>query len=167
MYRLRWTCLYVILIPLVNWSFAHVPTIALPDGGNWAPMALVTGLVLVFRDFAQREVGHYIFIPLILGVAISYAMAPPEIALASGLAFAVSELVDWAVFTFTRRPLSQRVILSSALAAPLDSTVFLGLASLAVPGIFTPLTVLSSVASKLLGAYIVYRILRRREGARI
>ena len=39
--------IYVALIPLVNWSFANVPTIKMPDGGEWAPFAVVTGLVLI------------------------------------------------------------------------------------------------------------------------
>lgn len=163
--RMRWTLVYVLLIPLVNWSFAHVPTVAMPDGGAWSPMAIVTGLILVVRDFAQREVGHWIFIPLLIGVAISFGMAPPQIALASAAAFAISELVDWFIFTVSKRPLSQRVLISSALSAPLDSAAFWWLASLAVPGVFTWSTVLTAIASKLAGTYVVYAILKRRERA--
>lgn len=160
-----WVYVYVLLIPLVNWSFAHVPTVAMPDGGAWSPMAIVTGLVLVVRDFAQREVGHAIFLPLLVGVAVSFAMAPPQIALASAAAFAISETVDWAVYTVSRRPLSQRVLISSAFGAPVDSAAFWALASLAVAGVFTWSTVLTAVASKLLGAAMVAFWLRRRERA--
>lgn len=157
------TFLYMALIPLVNWSFAHVPTVPMPDGGAWSPMAVVTGLVLVVRDFAQREIGHWIFVPLLIGIALSFAMAPPQIALASAAAFGVSELTDWAIFTFTKRPLSQRVLLSSGISAPLDSAVFWFLASLAVAGVFTWSTVLTAIASKLAGCYVVYLLLKRRE----
>ena len=160
---LRWVYLYVLLVPLVNWGFAHVPTIPMPDGGNWAPLAIVTGLILVVRDFAQREVGHYILLPLLIGLGISYMMAPPEIALASGIAFGVSEMVDYVVFTTTKRTLSQRVMLSTGIAAPIDSLLFLWVANMAIPGIFTWSTLLTSVASKLAGAYAVYRLLKRRE----
>ena len=163
--RLRWTLVYVLLIPLVNWSFAHVPTVPLPDGGAWSPMAVVTGLVLVFRDFAQREVGHWIFIPLLIGIAISFGMAPPQIAVASALAFAVSEMIDWLIFTLSKRPLSERVLLSSAISAPLDSAVFWLLASFAVPGVFTWLTVLTAIMSKMAGCYVVFVLLKRREKA--
>lgn len=155
----------MLLIPLVNWSFAHVPTVAMADGGQWSPMAIVTGLVLVARDFAQREIGNYIFIPLSIGIAISFVMAPPEIAMASALAFAVSELVDWAIYTFTDKPLSQRVMISSIAAAPVDSAVFLFGANLVVPGILTLSTLLTSIASKLFGAFLVYLVLKRREKA--
>lgn len=160
---LRWVYVYVLLIPLVNWSFAHVPTVPMPDGGAWSPMAIITGLILVFRDFAQREVGHWIFLPLMIGIAISFAMAPPAIALASAAAFAVSELVDWLIFTVSKRPLSERVLISSAVSAPLDSAVFWLLASYSVPGVFTWSTILTAIASKLVGTYVVYRLLKRRE----
>lgn len=158
-----WVYLYVLLIPLVNWSFAHVPTLPMPDGGAWSPMAIVTGLVLVVRDFAQREIGHAIFIPLFIGIGLSFFMAPPEIALASAAAFGISEMVDWFVYTVSKRPLSQRVLISSCFSAPLDSAVFWMLASLAVPGVFTWSTVLTAIASKLLGAFGVAMILRKRE----
>ena len=161
--QLRWTFLYLLLVPIVNWSFAHVPLIPMPDGGNWAPFAIVTGLVLVVRDFAQREIGHYVFIPLFVGVFFSYILAGPEIALASGLAFFVSEVADWAIYTYTRKPLSERVMLSSLVAAPIDSSVFLMGASFAVPGILSPSTLITSIASKLLGAYVIYRLLKARE----
>lgn len=161
--RTPFVYLYVLLIPLVNWSFAHVPTIPMPDGGAWSPMAVVTGLILVVRDFAQREVGHAIFLPLVIGIAVSFVMAPPAIALASAAAFGISELVDWAVYSFSKKPLSKRVLISSAISAPLDSAVFWALASLTVAGVFTWSTVLTAIASKLLGAYVVYRILKARE----
>lgn len=165
MLKLPYTFLYLALIPFVNWSFTHVPTVAMPDGGSWAPFAIVTGLVLVVRDFAQREIGHYIFIPLLIGLLISYEMAGPEIAIYSGLAFLVSELVDWAVYSFTKKPLSARIMLSSFIAAPLDSAVFWAGASAVLPGVFTWSTLITSIASKLLGAYVVYKIVKRREKA--
>lgn len=156
---------YVLLIPLVNWGFAHIPTVPMPDGGNWAPMAIVTGLILVVRDFAQREVNHYILLPLLIGLGLSYLMAPPEIALASGIAFAVSEMVDYLVYTTSNKPLSARVMLSSSLSAPLDSALFLLVANMAIPGMFTWSTLLTSIVSKIAGAYVVYRLLKRREKA--
>ncbi len=161
--QLRWTLVYVLLIPLVNWSFAHVPTLPLSDGGAWSPMAVVTGLVLVVRDFAQREVGHGIFIPMAIGIALSFVMAPAQIALASAAAFAISELVDWAIYSFSKRPLSERVMLSSLGGAPLDTVVFWWLASFAVSGVFTWLTVGTAIASKLAGCFVVYLFLKRRE----
>ena len=135
----------------------------MPDGGNWAPMAIVTGFILVARDFAQREVKHYILLPLLIGIVLSYFMAAPEIALASGIAFGVSEMIDYIVYTTSKRPLSERVLISSSLSAPIDSALFLIVANMAIPGVFSWMTLGTSIASKILGAYVVYRLLKRRE----
>lgn len=163
LFRLRWTFLYILLIPLVNWAFSWTPLYTLPDGGKWSPFSLVVGLVLVFRDFAQREVGHYIVVPLMIGVAISFAMAPPQIALASAAAFLVSEAVDWAIYSFTKKPLSARVMLSSLAGAPVDSIIYLTGANMAFPGLFSWWTLATMIASKLLGAYVVYKVIKRKE----
>ncbi len=162
-FKIKWTLVYVLLIPLVNWAFSWTPLYALPDGGMWSPFSLVVGLVLVFRDFAQREIGHYIFVPLLVGVAISFAMAPPEIAMASGIAFLFSEAVDWAVYSFTKKPLSQRVMISSLAGAPVDSIIYLTGANMAFPGLFSWWTLGTMIVSKLAGAYFVSVMLRRRE----
>lgn len=160
---IKWTLLYILLIPLVNWAFSWTPLVELPDGGKWSPFSIVVGLVLVFRDFAQREIGHYIFVPLFIGVGISYAMAPPQIATASGIAFLFSEAVDWAMYTFTKKPLSARVMISSLAGAPVDSIIYLTGANMAFPGLFSWWTLATMIASKLAGAYVVYRVLKKRE----
>jgi len=122
---------------------------------------LFVGFVFVARDFAQREVGHKVLLAMLVGVAISYYMANPFVATASAVAFLFSELVDWAVYTHTKRPLSQRVLLSSLLGAPVDSAIFLGLLSL-----LSPVGVAAMTASKVIGAFIIWWMIRRRENAR-
>jgi|CXWL01.1.fsa_nt_gi uncharacterized PurR-regulated membrane protein YhhQ (DUF165 family) len=162
----RWSALYVGLMPFINWSFAAVPTAAIPDwlgGGAFQPLAIVTGLVLVVRDFAQRELKHWIWGAMIVGLLLSTLTSWITIVFASGLAFLISETVDWAVYTFSKRPLSQRIMTSSLASAPLDQLVFIGLAAQVVPGIFAWGTILTGIASKLLGAWIVSRIVARQE----
>ncbi len=156
--RYKFTVLYVALIVAVNYAFIVVPLVKLPDGTMWPPVALLVGFVFVARDFAQREIGHKVLLAMLVGVAISYFMANPFVATASALAFLISELVDWAVYTFTRRPLSQRILYSSLLGAPIDSAVFLGLM-----GLLSPLGVGAMTASKLFGAFLVWWMIRRRE----
>lgn len=162
----RWTALYVGLMPFINWSFAAVPTTPIPDwlgGGQFQPLAIVTGLVLVVRDFAQRELKHWIWGAMIVGLLLSTLTSWITVVVASGLAFLISETVDWAVYTFSQRPLSQRIMISSLASAPLDQIVFIGLASLVVPGIFAWGTILTGIVSKLLGAWIVSRIVAAQE----
>lgn len=162
----RWSALYVGLMPFINWSFAAVPTFPIPDwlgGGMFQPLAIVTGLVLVVRDFAQREMRHWIWAAMMVGLALSTLTSWITVVIASGLAFLVSETVDWAVYTFSQRPLSQRIMLSSTVSAPLDQVVFIGLASLVVPGIFAWGTILTGIASKLLGAWAVSQMVAAQE----
>lgn len=161
-----WSGVYLALVPFVNWAFAWSPTFELADiglSGTWTPMTIVTGLVLVFRDLAQREVGRWVLLLLMVGVALTFWTAGGVLAFASGTAFFASELVDFVVYTTSRRPLSQRILLSSTLSAPVDSAVFLYFATLVLPGIFNFWSVLASIAGKLIGAYAVSRLVRRRE----
>lgn len=137
---------YVALIVLINIGFAHVPLI-----NGWPPMSLAVGLVFVVRDFAQREVGHKVLLLMLLGAAVSYEMASPAIAVASCAAYLVSELTDWVVYTFSKWPLRQRVLLSSMLGTPVDSAVFLYLI-----GFFSLSGVLLMTASKMIAALTVY-----------
>jgi len=108
----------------VNVAFDVLPLIETP-WGVVPPAALLVGAVFVFRDFAQRAVGHWVLAGMAIGVALSYWLASPYVALASAAAFAVSELVDWAVYSVLRRPFRERVLASSLLGTPIDSVVFL------------------------------------------
>lgn len=160
------TALYVVLMPLINWSFAAVPTFPIPEalgGGQLQPLAIVTGLVLVVRDFAQREIGNKVLIAMLVGLAFSTMTSWVVVVVASGAAFLISELVDWAVYTFSNRPLSQRILLSSLVSAPLDQVAFIYLASFVVPGIFAWGTIATGIVSKLIGAVIVSAAVAARE----
>lgn len=160
------TAIYVGLMPLINWAFAGIDTISIPPdlgGGEWHPFTIVTGLVLVVRDFAQREIKHWIFGAMLVGLALSTLTAWPVIVVASGIAFLISETADWAVYTFSNRPLSQRIMISSLVGAPIDQVAFIGLASFVVPDIFAWGTILTGIVSKLVGAWVVSRIVAARE----
>jgi uncharacterized PurR-regulated membrane protein YhhQ (DUF165 family) len=152
------TALYIGLIVLINYAFTVVPPMELPGGTLWPPVSLLVGFVFVARDFAQRDIGHWVIAAMLVGVGLSYFMAGPQVALASAVAFLISEFVDWAVYSFTQRPLSQRILLSSALGTPVDSVVFLGLI-----GFLSVTGALAMTASKLFGALIVWWLVRRRE----
>lgn len=154
----RFTLLYIALIVAVNYGFSVVPLVKLPDGTMWPPLSLVVGFIFVVRDFAQREVGHKVLLAMLVGAALSYVMADPYVAIASTAAFLVSEVADWLIYSLTKRPLRQRIIYSSLLSAPLDSAVFLfGI------GHFSIAAVLTMTASKLVGALIVWWMIRKRE----
>lgn len=156
--KFHYTILYVALIVLVNWLFTVIDPVLLPGDNVWPPVSLAVGLVFVVRDFAQREIGHWVIVAMLVGGAISYFMAGPQVATASVTAFLVSEFLDWAVYSFTKRPLSQRILYSSLLSTPIDSAVFLYMA-----GFGSPAAVVIQTASKLVGALIVWWLIRKRE----
>lgn len=179
LWHFKYTLFYILLIPFINWSFTWAPNVEVFP--NWAfnPVTIVTGLVLVFRDFAQREVGHEVLIAMAIGLGLTYVTSGGYLALASGLAFLISELVDWAMFTFTKYRLSTRVLLSSALAAPIDTTTFLYFADkMPAPvkilcdavvdpsppvDFFTLPNVSMSIIGKMVGALIIWYLLRQRK----
>jgi hypothetical protein len=178
-----WAYLYVALIPVLNWTFGRpeVPLVNLTDifGGMFGnphqiifnPLTIATGMVFVIRDFVQREMGHRVLILMALAIGWSFYYAAPMIAVASGLAYAISETVDWLLFTFTKYRLSTRILLSSAIAAPIDTTVFLYgaelaqvMEGLAEPGsMFNVANWIFFIIGKMIGAVVVSYMIRQRE----
>ena len=150
----KYTLFYILSIVLVNIGFIYVPMIPLL-GQMFPPMTLIVGLVFILRDFAQREVGHGVLIAMGIGAVLSYIMADPFIAIASVVAFGISELVDWAVYTYTKRPLKQRILLSSALGTPIDSAVFLTMI-----GFFNPVGFVLMTLGKMIAALIVWWVIK-------
>ena len=142
-------------VVVANLGFTHLPMIPLPGGEMFAPMSLLVGFIFVLRDFAQRDLGHKVWVPMIAGIAVSYILADPFVALASATAFAISESADWLIYTISKKPLRDRILISSAVSTPIDSAVFM-----LMLGFFSWYGLLVMVASKMLGAGIVWYRLR-------
>lgn len=143
-----WTASYIAMIVGVNVLFA-----GWPEHSAW--WSLIIGLVFVVRDLAQREIGHWILAAMAVAGLATWVLASPFVAIASVSAFAVAELVDWAVYSWTRRPLRDRILVSSAVSVPIDSLIFLG-----IIGILTPQLLAMQIASKMAAAGIIWSALR-------
>jgi queuosine precursor transporter len=91
---------------------------------------LTVGAALVLRDVAQRCLGLAWGLAAVLaGTVLSALVAPPALVLASGIAFALSEFADFAVYTpLQRRQLTLAVVASSVVGLVVDSFAFLTLA---------------------------------------
>ena len=150
----KFTIGYIISIVLVNIGFVYIPPIPLL-GEMFPPMSLIVGIIFILRDFAQREIGHRVLGAMVVGAVLSYFMAEPFVAIASVAAFFISEMVDWAVYTYTKKPLGQRILLSSAIGTPIDSAVFL-----LILGFFSPLGFLLMTAAKMIAAVAIWWRLR-------
>ena len=118
---------------------------------------LLLALYFVLRDYAQREIGHRVLLATLIAGIITYFMVDPGIAMASVTAFVLSEMADWAIYSFTKRPLQSRILISSLVAVPLDTLAFQYLAGYLTPAAFT-----TEVSSKALGVAIVWYLLKLR-----
>jgi uncharacterized PurR-regulated membrane protein YhhQ (DUF165 family) len=85
----------------------------------------------VLRDLAQITIGKkWAWIGIVIGTFASWWIASPTLAVASGVAFAVSESVDALIFT----PLANRnrfvlaVLISGVIGGFLDSALFVRIA---------------------------------------
>lgn len=151
-----WVVVYILSIVLVNWLFVAIspwPTVF----GDLYLANLVVGFVFVLRDYGQRQVGHKILLATLVAGIITFFMVDKAIALASITAFVLSEMTDWAIYSFTKRPLQQRILLSSLVSVPLDTLAFQYLANYLTPAAFT-----TEVLSKALGVFIVWYLLKLR-----
>jgi uncharacterized PurR-regulated membrane protein YhhQ (DUF165 family) len=132
--------LFALTIPAANWMIGHLGTACVaPHGPCVVPVApgvvapsgvMMVGFALVLRDLVQRRLGAGISaIAILFGTAASALLAPPNLVLASGVAFLLSEFADLAVYTpLARRRLVAAVVASSAAGLVVDSIVFLWLA---------------------------------------
>ncbi len=134
----------------INWGFSVTAPFDTPMG-PLPPMTFLVGIVFVIRDFAQRAVGHKVIPAMLVASAISYLMADPFVATASLVAFLGSELMDWAVYTFTKKPFHQRVLLSSVVGTPVDTFIFLPMI-----GFFSWPAAIIMIASKMIAAIVVW-----------
>jgi uncharacterized PurR-regulated membrane protein YhhQ (DUF165 family) len=126
-------------IPAANWLIGNAGTVCVPDGPCLIPVApgvmapsgvLMIGLALVLRDLVQRRLGvAWGLLAILAGTAISALYAPPALVVASALAFLLSEMADFAVYTpLQRRGLVRAVAASSMVGLVVDSIVFLWVA---------------------------------------
>ena len=131
---------FIACVPAANWLIGNVGTVCVPQGPCLIPVApfgitapsgvLMIGLALVLRDLVQRRLGKsWTLGAILVGAALSGLVAPPALVLASAVAFLLSELADFAVYTpLQKRGLGRAVVLSSLAGLCVDSVVFLYLA---------------------------------------
>ncbi|MFK8329169.1 VUT family protein [Pseudomonas sp. BJa5] len=141
---------YISSVVLINYAFSSAPHLDV----IWSAWG---GLVFILRDMVQTRYGHGALVAMLVALVLSYVTSEPAIALASATAFAVSELIDWLVFSITRRPLHDRLWLSSALSIPIDTFIFFGMI-----GALTPVVVGTALASKFAGVTAVWLIMAWR-----
>lgn len=130
---------YVGAIILANWMISTFPPVIVwPIPQLYAPAGvLAAGFVFSFRNLTQETLGRrFSVLAIFVGAGLSWVITadahlggPVGLALASGGAFLLSELLDYIVYTPMRRRGWIRAMLASDLAGQvLDSLVFLSTA---------------------------------------
>lgn len=90
----------LLVIPAANYLTTHYGMVPVGFGLTATAGTYLAGLVFVLRDELHRAHGPVPTLGVILAAALlSYVVAAPAIATASAVAFLVSELADWLVFS--------------------------------------------------------------------
>jgi|JI10StandDraft_1071094.scaffolds.fasta_scaffold619639_2 hypothetical protein len=132
---------FLATIVLANWSLSKFGLVPLPIVGLMVPAGVYfAGLSFGLRDACQEVGGRLWTIGLIVVGAALSALIDPTFALASGCAFLLSELVDFAIYTPLReRQFALGVALSNLAGSIVDSVLFLwlafGVAAVTVEGV--------------------------------
>ena len=150
---------FLFSIPFANWWLTEnglwdAPLLGLLPSALW-----VVAISFILRDVVQMTLGREIaWVAIAIGSAMSYFLADPFVALASCMAFAVSESTDALIFT----PLANKgkfllgITISGYAAGFVDSALFvriafgsfdgwwqLGIAKAVVIAIATPFALLA------------------------
>lgn len=121
--------LFVATVFAANWAVETFGIVSVGFGLMAPAGVYFAGLAFVFRDVVQHELGRHVAAGAILAGAGLSAIVSPTLALASSIAFLVSEFVDMAVFTsLERRGLLRSAAVSNVAGAFVDSVVFLSIA---------------------------------------
>lgn len=131
LYGFFFLTLFFLSVPFANWWLERHGLWDAPLIGHVPSAVWVVGIAFVVRDLAQISLGRaWAWTAILAGAALSWWVASPTLAVASGAAFLWSEGSDALVFT----PLANRnrfflgVLISGYVASIVDSTIFVRLA---------------------------------------
>jgi uncharacterized PurR-regulated membrane protein YhhQ (DUF165 family) len=120
---------FVATVFAANWAINRFGIVSVGFGLQAPAAVYFAGLAFTLRDLVQRTLNKSAVVIAILVGAICSAFVSPHLAFASGTAFLVSELCDFAVYTpLARRHPIWAVGASNTAGAVVDSLIFLSLA---------------------------------------
>lgn len=130
-----WFAALLAAVAAANWLTVTFGLVPVGFGLAVTAGTFAAGFALVARDGLQLSSQRRWLVPAAIaaGIVLSWWLAAPAVAIASALAFAAAELTDWGVFTRLRaRSVPVAVVVSSLVAAPVDTVLFLSLAGFGV-----------------------------------
>ncbi len=124
-----WVLAYIATIVAANWALQRFGIVPVGFGLSAPAGVFFAGLAFTFRDLIHESAGRWwVLVAIVVGAAVSWLVSP-AFAVASGLAFLVSELADFAVYApLRRRHWLGAVALSNTVGLVADSVLFLWLA---------------------------------------
>ena len=162
--RLAAPLAFLACILAANYATGHYGLIPVGLGLYATAGTFFAGATFVLRDTVQDQSGRAAVVGLIVvGALLSGLLAPPRIALASGIAFLVAELADLVVYT----PLRKRGYIRAALASNfvgsvVDTIVFLLVAGFPIMAFPGQLLAKMTVTGVVVLGVIIYRALFRQ-----
>lgn len=122
-------CCYISTVFLANWAIETFGIVSVGFGLSAPAGVYFAGLAFTLRDITHDTLGRRWVLTAIIAGALLSTIVSPQFALASGAAFLLSELFDFAVYA----PLRERhwmgaVIASNIVGLVADSILFLWLA---------------------------------------
>lgn len=127
--RYVWFLCYVATIYAANWALERYGFVSIGFGLMAPAGVFFAGLAFTFRDFLHETAGRlWVVGAILVGAALAYTISP-VFALASAMAFLVSEFADFGVYT----PLRERnrygaLAASNVVGSVVDSLIFLWIA---------------------------------------
>lgn len=121
---------YLASIVGANWLTAHYGFVPIGFGLMATAGTYAAGIAFVARDAVQDTLGRrWTLAALAAGAVLSWWLASPALAVASAVAFGLSELADMAVYSPLRRHGYVRAaVASNVVGAIVDTATFLWLA---------------------------------------
>lgn len=156
---------YLATIVAANWLTAEYGMVPVGFGLMATAGTYAAGLAFVARDAVQDTAGRIaVLVALLVAAGLSWWLANPALALASGVAFGLSELADMAIYTpLRKRGYVRAAVASNVVGSVVDTVVFLwlagfGLAPLVIAG---QLVGKVTVTAVVVGLVVVVRALLR------
>lgn len=170
---------FLALILLANYVTTKYGLVPVGFGLMATAGTYLVGLSFILRDLIQDTLGKAVVLGLIAsGAGLSFFVSDPTIALASAVAFGLSEVADLLVYTPLRKQKGgyiRAAVASNTVGAMVDTFVFLTLAApflrTVIPGFTVSDAALGQVVGKLLCTIpvvfgvLVYRRARRPQPA--
>ena len=122
---------FIAMVWLANWTIDEWGVVDVGLGLMAPAGVYFAGAALTLRDLVHRSLGRYWVIGgIVVGAALSAGISDTgRIAVASGVAFFVSEMFDLAVYEPLReRGFARAVLASNAVGLVVDSALFLSIA---------------------------------------